>query len=54
MCIYGSYGTVVVKYEIWWQKLIEIAHEYMEPKNPRYHRMGLYKMYIRRMMWFSL
>ena len=31
MCIYGSYGTVVVKYEIWWQKLIEIACEFTKP-----------------------
>ena len=31
-----SYGTVVVKLNIWQQKLIEMAQEYTEPWNMLY------------------
>jgi hypothetical protein len=30
-CMSVSYGTVAIKLKIWQGKLIEIAHEYMEP-----------------------
>jgi hypothetical protein len=31
MGVSGSNGTLVVKLKKWWQKWIEIAHEYTEP-----------------------
>ena len=36
-----AYGRLV-KLKIWCKKLIEITDKYMEPLNPRYHRIGIY------------